>query len=56
MVVIEKIYFLKLKLSIIENFLSDDKTLREADILDAMDQHLHTRKSTTDEPPYGMYT
>jgi SpoVK/Ycf46/Vps4 family AAA+-type ATPase len=39
-----------------KNFLSDDKTLREADILDAMDQHLHTRKSTTDEPPYGMYT
>lgn len=39
-----------------KNFLNNDKTLTQEDIIESIHQFLLTRKDTISEPPYGMYT
>ena len=39
-----------------KNFLNNYKILTQDDIIDSINQFLLTRKETTNEPPYGMYT
>lgn len=43
-------------INIRKNFLNNDKTLTQVDILESINQFLLTRKETINEPPYGMYT
>ena len=43
-------------INIRKNFLNNDKTLTQDDIIESINQFLLTRKETTNEPPYGMYT
>ena len=43
-------------INIRKNFLNNDKTLSQDDIIESINQFLLTRKETNNEPPYGMYT
>lgn len=43
-------------INIRKNFLNNDKTLTQEDIVESINQFLLTRKDNVSEPPYGMYT
>ena len=53
---IENIFAKSKIINVRRNFLNNDKTLIEDDILEAINQFLLTRKETISEPPFGMYT
>jgi SpoVK/Ycf46/Vps4 family AAA+-type ATPase len=43
-------------INIRKNFLKNDKTLTQDDIIESINQFLLTRKETKHDPPFGMYT